>query len=469
MSKSGVLIWLVIALVLGGGALWVLRKPPPSPGALRGPVLAAPMARITELAVKPGGSASQRVTRDAASGEWFLSGGDQGSTWPVQIGNIQTALRMLCTLEGRDAEASAEPPGPGDPEVRLTLDDGTAWTLWLAPRGLGGERLARIQPPEGAPARTVLVEGSLFDALLETGPAAWRIPIAFSDLATEADGITLAAIKGRIVLGRVAGRWALREPVAAPADDASVQALLKNLSAVHIARFLDGPPDPAAAHFDVPVATAMLSSERRAPVGDGFETFMTTRTLTVGGPASIDGKELYARVDRVASRSSGPEPAPSTTFVTIGRESVQAISMDATAYLTAAAVPVPSGEVGSIAISGPGITGGFTRSIDGWGPDAPPGGPGDPERVAALVKLLCEQAPESRTVHPEPLDAPVSITLGSLGGNPLGEVLVGLQPAGGDATPGAESLVIISGEVGRQYDPAPWREVVGWLTTPPAR
>lgn len=165
MSKAGVVIWLVIALILGAGALWVLRAPPAATTTARGLVVDAPMARITELALTPPGKPAQRVTRDVASGDWLLAGPGQAGGWPVQIGNIQAALRLLCTLEGRAAEAAAKAPGPGDAEVRLTLDDGALWTIWLADRSLGGERLARIQPPGNAPGRTVLVDGSLFDAV----------------------------------------------------------------------------------------------------------------------------------------------------------------------------------------------------------------------------------------------------------------------------------------------------------------
>jgi len=426
------------------------------------------MARITELALTPPGKPTQRVTREAASGDWLLTGPDQAGGWPVKISNIQAALRFLCTLEGREAEASTRPPGPGDAEVRLTLEDGSSWTLWVAARSLGGERLARIQPPGNAPGLTVLVDGAIFDALLETGPASWRLPIAFSDLSADVARITLTAVKGRIVLGRVAGRWGLQEPVSAPADDKAVQTLLKNLSGVHIERFLDAPPDPAAAHFDSPIATATLVSERRIPRGDGFETVTTTRTLTVGGPASIDGKDLYARVDGITTQPGG-EPRATSTNLTISRETVEAVSMDAASYLTPAAIAVPAGEVGSVAITGKDLILGYTRTVDGWDPDSPFGAAGDNERIAALLKLLCELPAETRVLNPPPAPTFATVKLASLGGSPLAEVAIGLSGSLGqpDGQEGPPKLFVVSGQVARLYDPAPYADLLGWLAPAP--
>jgi hypothetical protein len=448
MSKAGALVWLLVALVLGGAAIWLLRKPPAEAPSARIAVIDAPLSRIVGLTVTPAGSPARHVRRDAVSGEWSLHG--PGGQWPVQIGNIQGALRLLAALEGRPSDAPG--PGAGDAEVLMALDDGSEWTIWLAERALGGERLARIQPPTG-PGLTALVDAALFDALITTGPEAWRIPLALSEPMTDVTGITLSTVKGRIVLGRVSGRWGLREPIAARADDRAVQALFKSLSAVRVTRFLDHQPDETAAQLEIPLATATLETDRRVPRGDGFATVTGMTTLTVGGPATIDGKELYARIDRRT------EDAETSAWFTVGRESVEGMSMDPSLYIAPAAIAAPTGEVGLVEVSAETGSAGrrFARTIDGWeGVPTPAEGAGP---VDLLLQLLCTQAPESiRLSQPdgEPAHAVATVGLYSLGDTPLGTVALALSP---DAT----KVHIRTGEVTRIYDAASLGPVLDWL------
>lgn len=436
MSRKAVIGSLVLALALLAAAYLLLARPDDAPP--QGPLLAFSPSQAASIEVRHASAERESVHRLADSADWEVrwapSGEDAIRAWPAVGSNVRAALRILSTLT---AAAAADPGMRPDParsaEVTVALEDRSERRLLLGTDVLGGRVLAQVMDPSG-PARAVWVDAAVADAFAGTGLRAWRDKAAFPGLGRSASRITIRSGGATLSLARVAGRWGLREPLGAPADEKAVNALLDRLAAMQVVDFGD-----AAAHTPAagqpPLASITIETDQREAAGDGFVTRTLARNAEFSGVAGLAGDQALVRLRRTATApgegGTGAEEAPVYTF-TVPLADVTGLSPAPDAYLSRVASPSAAPDVGQVVIRGEKPTREFHRSIDGWdqvaaGASKAPATPSDVAGVEALLRLLCEVRAESAsTAVPAGWEPARTVELRSLGGEPLATLRIGL-------------------------------------------
>lgn len=381
MSNRAVFIALLTAIALGLCALFLLQ--PETPRSAHASTAAPPAVPVGErlldfapssvveirVATTAADAASSTILRRVRPGqpstpaapappswypdaEWLLtlppsSPQTAATAWPVAPAQVQGLLRILS-----DVRAVALPPPTSSADnipplgerptlITLVFRDGLEQQLTLAERTLAGVGLVHRTPPapptssaapRPAPVITrAMVPDDLHRLFTAPGPAAWRQPQIAAPLAAEASRITLASPAGQITLAKVAGQWSLRKPLPAPADPATVSAVLSALAKLSVVDFLDTPrpstpPTPASTPADTglanPAATITIEADRRTLAPGASDATVTTATLTIriGGPADAQGKAVFAAINDappllLAAEALQPIPADPARFI----------------------------------------------------------------------------------------------------------------------------------------------------------
>jgi len=252
MSKTGVIVALVMAVVLAVVAAIVLG--PQKPTTTGGPLLPVQPSQIVAIRVLTTDGASQTIERETRGG-WVYVAAD-GGRWPIERTAIDNALRLLAALRiepdvdvGRptDGENTDEHDWQTWPGFAVTLTSGEVWGVACQTMVIGGRRLVRVEPPAGSGAEVVVarVEGEILAALIETGVGAWRVRRALPEVSPDTTRVRLETPAHTVQLVRRGNRWRLIEPVAVAADDAAVQMLLRRLAGVAVHRFVADDADRA--------------------------------------------------------------------------------------------------------------------------------------------------------------------------------------------------------------------------------
>src|SRR5688500_10795115 len=101
MSKVGVIVALLVAIVLGGVALLVMSKGKPAQDA-GGALLDFDPADAVEFRVSRADGSFEAVRRGGGSADWSVvvagPGGTESGTWPAAGEQVRPALRILSTL-----------------------------------------------------------------------------------------------------------------------------------------------------------------------------------------------------------------------------------------------------------------------------------------------------------------------------------------------------------------------------------
>jgi hypothetical protein len=254
-----------------------------------------------------------------------------------------------------------------------------------------------------------------------------------------------------VALGRNEGRWSLREPFAAPADNAAVQQMLSGLASAEVVEFIDDGAPGIDTGIAKPQARVIAEVDRSTPeaVTDRPAISTLRYSLDIGGPADGTGTQLFALID-------------GQRLVKIGGVGLSKLTLEPGAYLSPHPTSVAANGVGMIVLERLDAKGVPTddgrvlkRSLDRWveiAEGVPPKAIPDEEvkEVAAALAFLtgtdapASARPEIRTTPPEAYRAGARISLRSLDDAPLAVVEVGMSSV-------SALTAVKSGDVYRVY------------------
>jgi hypothetical protein len=453
MSRTGVIVALVITIALAAVALVVLRSPP-QPSAHAGPLLKFEPAALAEIAVTPRPGETQRARR-ISSAQWVIELPGQ-PPWPASPERIRAAIRILSTLEAVRPADRHDTPITGMAELRLTLDGGRDHTMLIEPRAIGGAVLVSTAIDDQR--RTAWADSAIADMLITTGLAPWRDTSAMGAIGAEVSRARVEGTHGTLELARVRGRWGLTAPIAEIAEPDAVARLFSLVAQTRVLDFLDAGP-PGATGLDAPVATLTLEHEQRSP-DDPAAVTTHTRTLHVGRTADVAGKTVFARLSGQSISAAGAAEPWSRTVILDGKPLAD-ISTDAATYIARRATQAAAADVGEILISAPGAPPRpFRRTLDGWtrveDGRAIPVGPDDLAGIRALLDILTQRSADSVSLRtPDNAVELASVQLHTLGGDPIADFAF----AGAKAAP----VAIRAGQVWRLYSAPGADRLHQWL------
>lgn len=501
MNTRSVILWLVAALLLGLLTLWLVSRGGSGTGAGAGagrggvvpigqPVLPFSMSDASTITVQQADGWTDRLERSSGvagggegAGGWMLRVGRPGSPidpelvgWPVTPARLSALVRVL-----NEARATALAPTDaslGDKPTHVTVDLATLPANWttpsatisLAERTLGGAGLIEIRTGAGNSLRAI-VDATLLDVFRSPGPRAWRDVAVFQAGAAQSSRVSLQNPTQKLALGKLDGRWSLREPVSAPADPAAVSRLLNLLDDVRVTDFLDTGGGGAPTGLETPSARLSIETDVRSPTDASVSVQRTD--LTLGAPGDSQGTKVFASLN-------------ASWLLLIDGRALSSLSMDPVLYLWPAPTTIAGPEIGEVQLTrvgGSGIS--LKRTLQRWSQFKPDNtemllAENDLKAVDTLVAFLTgadrpttiPASPTNSTPTPtialaQPEKAvPVGvITLKSLSGTPLESIDI-LKVAG--ATPQTPpSAVLKTGDVWRTYPLDRLPKLLADLLAPP--
>lgn len=395
MSKSAIIVLVLIALGLGGTLLLVNQSKGPgsTPGesAATGLAFEIDPAQVRALTVtgSDGSSASVFKTPDRS---WIYAElpvtASPDSGWPADASRVQSALRSLTPIPSA-GEADQATIAESAPTVELRMEDGTVRTLQVERDSVGGNTLARIDGE-----RLVLIRADTVNALLDAGPTAWRIGNPLAGLAADASRITVTAGDQRVALARVDNRWIMRSPISARADESVIRTVLEAILKMRITEFAgdDG-------LVTDPIVTVEVERDDLVQA-DGSARRVVSRSLAIGSAGPDSGTR------RATVRGTGLPPA---TPLIVERGDIVTDQQFANlarpeAYLSTIAVPERTADIGIVLLrplGDPTADRGFRRDLEGWNEMRPDGGMRtaelpDREALDQVLTLLGERSGEPR-------------------------------------------------------------------------
>lgn len=512
MSKTAVIVAMVLALVLGVGVLLTTPRDgsPNERGSKRASVtapggdagsamggdqaaLAFDAARVNGLLVQAGSRVDRLERR--ASGEWWLRVGDggagkatsAGTSWPIDPSAVRGLLRIL-------SQASTGEPATGAlasdaTRVTLAFDDGTTRELRVDTRPLGGRvMLAAWDASANQATSQVWMTGELHDALATAGPRAWRDATAMPGLGPETARLRILGASGDVKLTRVQGQWGLTSPVSHAADAQAVAKLIDALARLRIEDFLDGKEVSETAFENSPLQIA-AESDLREIVGDKAVTTTRARHLTIGTPAGLGAPRVHARLETIdVRRGESTEPVRQSVAFLLDAEALAKLKIDPATLLPKTSLAMPPGDVARLELvsgakaEGAAASAVFARTSAGWerGAGGPGGGAGMPtagrepmvgveaEKVAALVGWICESpadATEIAATTPK-FEKPVRLRIfgASSGDAPIATLTLAMtRGEAPSARSGAGTLIVADGQVVREFRSPTAIDLYAWL------
>lgn len=436
MSRRIVLLWLLLAVGLAIATLAVVL-PGGAGGVERRRLLSFEPSGIESVVVEAPGRPAQSLRRER--GVWVIAQGDE-PPWPANEALVSPGLRLLATVEGEERASSG---GEFTFTMSIRLDTGEEWRVACSAAPIGGDIAARVTAPDGR-ASEVMIPSDLYEMFFRTGLSAWRDARLFPGVSAEVSRITLEAGGERVGLGRTAGRWTVREPWTAPADEHAVANLVRILAGVPVTRFVTGGERASAdAALATPLAVIRVESDRRELVSGEVRWYTHWREVAVGGAADLSDRNVYARVRGEAGR----------TDVVVPLEALASIAREAGMYTSRMAVSVPDTEWGEVHV----IAGRWgvlvERRLDGWGvrsgEEWKPLSGGGRAAFDALVTLLARK-PADVVTGATPIAAgkalgkdEYEIRILGVGSTPIEVVYANIED---------EAAVVITGSVRRRYD-----------------
>lgn len=447
MSTKAVIGWLVVAILLGLGVVLAFRGGSGAGAgiAIGDRVLSFAPSAVRKVTVGPAGAGAAPDVLErsvAATGEWLLRLGTAGGSavaWPVPGAQADSLLSLLtearaAALPQRGAELGQMPT-----EVLIERLDGGPITIRLAERTIGGMGLMEIvtRGDSGETTSRAVVDDRLHQLVRDRNIRNWRDRTAMPWARADASRIRLESSNKVLALGRIEGRWSLREPVAAPADQAAVQSMLNTLAGAEIAEFIDDGAPGIATGVDQPRSRVVFEIDRNDPVAATDRPAMNTirYSLDIGGPADGTGERVFALID-------------GERLVKLNAVSLSKLSLDPGAYLSVHPTSLTPAGIGMMVLERLDQKGVPTddgrvlkRSLDRWvdlGQD-PAGAPkaltdDELKDIAAAISFLtgadipaAAPRPETRLDAPEAYRAGARISLRSLDDAPLADVEIGMS------------------------------------------
>lgn len=375
MSTRTVVIWLLIAIGMGVAAIVLMRggggnAPAHSDSAVAIPagerVLAFSPGDMTRIVIEQSDSDTPRQVLERSTdaktplstdSEWRLTiepslpGGFSPPPWPLESAQMQPLLRILSETRSVAAPAAGASLGQHPVIVRMTIRD-QATTLKLAERTLAGSGLIEIETTpltaekagEPKPSiRRAIVDDKLHAVFTQPGPRAWRVRAPAASIASEASRITLNNTKQKLILAKVDGRWAMREPIVAPVDPGAVQRLIGQLARITVADFLDTGANGSTG-LERPIAQLTIEVDRRTLPPGATEPVISTDSfsITIGGPADASNSRLFASINDERT-------------VLLDAHTLQPLSTDAVIYVWPYPTRVAASDVGRVDLASAGV------------------------------------------------------------------------------------------------------------------
>lgn len=444
MSTKAVIGWLVVAVLLGLGVVLALQSGSGNANgiAINDRVLNFSPSAVRKVTLGPATGVPDVLERtDSAGGEWLLRlGGPNASavSWPVPGAQADNLLALMtearaAALPQRDSDLGEMPT-----EVTLERADGGPITIRLAERTLGGMGLIEItvRGNEGETTTRAVISDNLHQLLRDRNVRNWRDRTALPWARGDVSRIRLESSNKVLGIGRIDGRWSLREPIAASADQSAVQAMLGTLAGVEIVEFIDDGAPGIPTGVEQPRSRVQIELDRNNPsAADDRPTIETSRhTFDIGGLADGTGERVFALID-------------GQRLVKVNAVNLSKLSLDPGAYLSPHPTSVTAAQVGMLVLERLDAGGVPTedgrilkRSLDRWVDlgqiegDAPKAVSDDELKdiAAALAFLTGADAPAARRPEtsldaPEAYRAGARISLRSLDDAPLSEVEVGMS------------------------------------------
>jgi|GEM_PF-1569853 len=484
MSSKAVVFWLLLAVALGVTAVVLLRQPVASVPSPEKPVRVVARQRLMEFVpsqatgvtiIRPDG---KREYIERAPGgrsilgsdaEWQLRLGDESAdrAWPLAGPQVQSMLRILAGLSAVADPGESSGLGSGVTEVVISTGD-AEHRLRMAERALAGLCVAEVvsRGPGGAGgSRTTvraLIDAKVLELFTNPGPRAWREQMVLAGLAGEASRVRLENADQTIVLGKLDGRWSVREPVTAPAEPGAVGKLMGNLGRLRIVDFLDDGPPSGATGLDAPVARLVVEVDRRTIPDGSTEPVVNTTAcdIAIGAASDAGHSRLFARI-------------ADKRVVLVEARGLSEISMAAHTYIWPHASRQNPADVGTIVLDPAGVKGSgagraFKRTLSRWSQIKADGGEivlvdKDLRDVESLLTFLTggeksafTSGPTTPATDPNPpkisIEAPANlrvvgkVSLLSLAGEEIESIEVGLTRP--------DSVVLRSGAVYREFNAA---------------
>ncbi len=358
MSTKAVIIWLVLAVVLGIIVIFLLffndgsAKPPSGTVTVGTRLLTITPGEVERVSISTPGQPNQIIEKApnakgilGADADWQLHieplkpGDPTPAPWPLESARMQSLLRVLGEMQA----AAIPAPGSdlGHPTIiQVGLTNNRTIKISLAERTLAGTGLAEIDAPPAKPVRA-LVEDKIHAVFTAPGPRAWRDPFPFGGIAPDASRIRVVGKGKPVALAKLDGKWSLREPVAAPADSSAVQRWLAIVARVAVSDFLDaGPPALTATGLDKPTGSLTIEADRRilAPGATDPKVSTDILALTIGGAADAGATTVFGAVG-------------TSRVVLLDAHSLLSVSSDAAAFVWPHPLREAAADIGSIAIT----------------------------------------------------------------------------------------------------------------------
>ncbi len=469
-------------MLLAAGGAWLLLRPQPAATISAAPTWIARLdTSLSRITVTPRGGTEMVVERSDIPDVWLLREGP--AAWPISGQRISALTRLITDLERSPAVEPADASG-----VRVTLRDNSGeHALSIGPAALGGKALIKI---EGNTDSYRLADAGLARVFEGAGLRAWREPRPFISLTGESadfSRVRLQTVGRQVIVAKVAGRWGVQVPLAAPADQDSCLKVASMLAGLTLERLVDQPPGGEdALGLASPSAIIDTETDFRTVRGGDVQRRVLLQQLKIGGPADPSGKSLWASVQaqwmdpatRTVTSAWGP------ALGVIRRADVEPLSADVTGYLARRSVQVPSEDVSRVtvvrddaAMRPPATTAAtpadlpprrlfFERYLDAWRMTPLNGSPREPApsehaELETLLELLCDIPADA--IGDEPPAGTVSmlrIRLEATGAG--GDIGVGAAQVTKDGTT-RPAVVLRVGPLFRVYFAKPAIDVVKWL------
>lgn len=336
MSLRTLFIWIIIAGVLGAGALLVRQREAhrERQREIEWVGLEFDPASVVGLEIERTDS-SVRLLRDQESidrwvGRWDAGRGEE--EWAITATRVRGALRALATARIRLGDENLMQDEDG--RIAITSRDGSSTVLLAGSGRSGGRTPVRIEQRDesGAIERVVSgwLESSVADALAVNTVRSWRDMRLMNLAASSVTRLGLTAGSNRVSLARRAGGWWITEPIELHADQQAVDTLVKSLLVIKAERFEDADIDDATSGLNTPLASIEV----------GTEDSLTE--LTVGTRADISGDTLYARFARSGA----------SALIQVSTDALSKLTASPGAYVSKFAGAYASTSVRSVAVSG---------------------------------------------------------------------------------------------------------------------
>lgn len=330
---TAAVVALALALIVGSGNRAEIGSP-----LLSRSVFGATAMEITPPVASGDGSTSIRFQRDDE--RWVVA----RDGWPANDAAVRGALRLLGEVAVAGGGATST---EGETGIVLEFEGGERRAFWVEPssRAVGGG--AVIRDERGVFGRAPVELARAFESVAVDS---WRSPAAMPRVEIEASRVTIErADRETVALVSVNGRWFVREPARAKADDRAVAALLGDLIDLRAIRFGGEPTASVAAG----VVRVTVERDRRVPGASDQVRIETDRSvLSVLGPANSDASETVVESDGVR--------------LVVRTDRLAALAVDPSEFVSRSAMSASASDVGMIMLRSASDEVAYRRDVLAW-------------------------------------------------------------------------------------------------------